>query len=417
MKILLAWRVCDIGGVETWMLGLSQALRELGHEVELFFFSRGPFEDSVPDAQVTHFGDLSAMLKLVYARRYEVVHGATIDWELGLSAVRALGPKLVLTGNGWSDPAWNSSNCDALVGCSNWNAVAQQASTDLPVQMIPNAVDVDRFRPPEAVGDGPPIVAWVGRGSDLRQKQIDRLAAVAPGLRRLGLRLWIADPDGPGKVAPNVARVLRAEAEFWGGLEPERMPSFFRDVAASGGCLLSTSRYEGLSLAYIEAQACGCPVVGPDVIGVNEGVRPEHGGVLYPETLAPDSLVQLVQATLHDEAGMDRRRRACRRFVESSFSFSKTARDYLLVYGAAPYPRLGGMSGFIRRHRCSPLVNYRKYVETCWAAGHRQYQTSLDLDLAGEGRLAMLAASESLSTCPTLYLRWRRLAHLIKCLV
>src|SRR5207245_934228 len=105
--------------------------------------------------------------------------------------------------------------------------------------------------PFEGTPKGPPVVAWVGRGSDLGQKQIDKLAAIAPYLRCGGVRLWIADPDGPEKVIASAAQVLTPLAEFWGKVPHEKMSAFFRTVASTGGCVLSTSRFEGLPMAYL----------------------------------------------------------------------------------------------------------------------------------------------------------------------
>src|SRR5262245_52684161 len=121
MKVLLSWQNCMVGGLERWMVDLAQVYQKLGHRCELFFFKRGPFEHHIPNNVRAHFGDLSDCLRLVKSERFEVVHAANVDWELGISAVRSLGAKLILTAHGWVCPHWNSTNCDALVGCSEWN--------------------------------------------------------------------------------------------------------------------------------------------------------------------------------------------------------------------------------------------------------------------------------------------------------
>lgn len=48
------------------------------------------------------------------------------------------------------------------------------------------------------------------------------------------------------------------------------------------GCLLSTSRWEGLPLALLEAMSEGVPVIASDVIGNNDIVRQGKSGWLYP---------------------------------------------------------------------------------------------------------------------------------------
>jgi len=337
LRILLAHRRCAISGVESWLVDLWRAFRALGHACELFFFGGGPMAAQLPPGCVAHFGGLADGLLLVGRRAFDVVHADTIDWDVGIAALRgpAGPPRLVLTAQTAPVPAWTSANCDALVGCSEWLAAAQQALTDLPVQAVLNGVDTGAFTPCLEPGEGPPIVAWVGRGSDLRHKRIDRFAALAPALAAAGLRLRLADPDGPTRVPQAAAEALRHTAEFWGPVPRAAMPRFFREVAASGGCVVSTSSREGLPFALLEAQACGCPVIAPATRGVNECVDPAHGGVLYAPGAPPAELGRLVLDTLRDGAGMGWRRRACVQYVRRRFSLDRMARDYVRVYRGA----------------------------------------------------------------------------------
>jgi glycosyltransferase involved in cell wall biosynthesis len=324
-----------------------------------------------------------------------------------------VGAKLVVTAHGLLDPSWNSANCDAVVGCSRWVAKEQQRLTDVSVAVVPNGIDLDRFRPPaDGAVTGPPIVAWVGRGSDLRQKQIDRFAAVAPLLRRAGIRVWVADPDGTSKLPPSVADRLTAAAEFWDPVPPDRMPEFYSSVAASGGCVLSTSSFEGLSMAQLEAQACGCPVFGPDVRGVNEAVDPAHGGLLYAPQTPPESLARTITAALSDADGMRRRREACQAYAATRFGFDRMARDYLRIYEQCPRPRIGGWRGALSRARSKSWFNYRGYVRRRWSAGAAQFDAAKALADRGAFDLAYAAAAESVRTCPTLFVRGSRLKHL-----
>lgn len=50
-----------------------------------------------------------------------------------------------------------------------------------------------------------------------------------------------------------------------------------------GSVYLSTSRYEGLPLALLEALANGIPIIATDVVGNNEVVREDYNGYLFPE--------------------------------------------------------------------------------------------------------------------------------------
>ena len=411
MKILLAWRDCQIGGVQTWMVGMARGLRRLGHDAELFFFRRGPFADHVPPDIGVHYGNLADCLRVVRSGCFDVVHAAVDDWDVGLSAVRWVGARLVVTVHGRVHAGWSSGNCEAIVGCSQWCADAQAAVGDTTVAAIPNGIDLELYAPPVGSFDGPPIVAWVGRGADREQKQLHRLAAIAPRLASEGIRLWIADPEGPTRVPPEVVAALQPIAERWGPVPISSMAEFYRMVAASGGCLLSTSAFEGLSMAYLEAQASGCPVLGPDVAGVREGVSPLDVG-LYPSNLVTDALADFVLAAIRDPAAMYRRQKSCREFVANRFNLDTTVRRYLEIYeNAAPTPT--------RIRRCLraisrlPQFSVRRFVQTNWAAANHQYLASQQLAEMGEHELASAAIRSSFSTCPTLYLRTRRLFPLL----
>ncbi len=426
MKILLAYEWCEVGGVEAFMVALASRLRARGHSCEFFFFKHGPMEQFLPADCPIYFGNLADCLKLINAHGYDIVHANSSDWNYGIEAVRALGAKLVITAHGMVVPGWDSTNCDALVCCSRWQADEQLAFTDLNVQLVMNGIDTERFEPADdahangaprdvrsSTTSSNPIVAWVGRGTDMVHKRIDRLAAIAPALRDAGLRIWIADPYGPDRVAevvPEAARTLRTHAEFWGMVAKDSLPRFYQDVAASGGCILSTSVREGFGLVLAEAQSCGCPAIGADVHGVNEVVRPEHGGVLYPPDIAPERLAQLIVETLRDTPEMRRRRKACVSFVREQFSIEAMAQAYLRIYEKALGSRHKTLA-VLRTLRLLP--RWRDYVLRRWTAGQSLYEASRLLAAQGERVLASTVARLALANCPTLFVKPERFRHLL----
>jgi glycosyltransferase involved in cell wall biosynthesis len=424
MKILLAYEWCLIGGVEAFMASLSSVLRAEGHQCEFFFFTRGPMERELPPGSVAHFGDLADLMRLVRSRNFDIVHANSSDWRNGITAVREVGARLVITAHGMVVPGWNSTNCDAFVCCSDWQAREQKTYTDLPIHTVLNGIDTGRFKPSEIAplsssssSSSSPIVAWVGRGTDMVHKRIDKFAAVAPALHDAGVRIRIADPYGPDeveKVVPEAARTLRSIAEFWGAVSKDALPTFFQEVADSGGCVLSTSISEGLPMALLEAQACGCPVIGTDVRGVNEVVDQESGGVLYPFETAPEELASLVLETLRDTEGMRARREACARRAREKFSLERMADDYLRIYQEALDARPGCSFGLRAKLWLAPLLDWSGYIERRWSAGKCHYEASRKLSDEGEGELARATARLSLVTCPSLYMRPERLAHLLK---
>lgn len=420
MKILLTSKDCNIGGTETFVLALATALQRAGHVCDVFFFARGALATQWPPEVPAHFGGLAECLRLVAQRRFDIVHATCAEWGLGIAAVRQLGARLVVTNHFYKTSGWTSRHCDAYTSVSHWIAETQQPGTDLPLQVVYNGIDLARFQPgPEQAGatSAGPIVAWVGRGTAVEQKRLHHVAALAPLLQRAGLRLWLAEPEGPAavrRVLPEAADVLQTTAEVWRAVPPGEMPDFYRTVAASGGCLLTTSSYEAFGLALAEAQACGCPVIGPDLGAINEVVRPAHGGLLYAPDLPPVALAELLVTTLGDAAGMRARRAACVPFVRARFSHARMAEEYLRLYQQAPWPRLHTRAARRARWQLAPLTNWPEYLNWRWPVGLQQYETAQAFAAQGAWPLAAAAARAAWQMCPSLFFRPRRLALLLK---
>jgi glycosyltransferase involved in cell wall biosynthesis len=66
------------------------------------------------------------------------------------------------------------------------------------------------------------------------------------------------------------------------------------DMFAGALCYLSTSKWEGLPLAVLEAMAHGLPVVATDVVGNRDVVFNGQTGFLYPEGDAESAVASLI---------------------------------------------------------------------------------------------------------------------------
>ena len=415
MKVLFVYEWCLIGGVEAFMASLASALMARGHQCEFFFFNRGPMADHLP-AGLVHFGDLTDCIRLVRSRRYDIVHANSSDLRNGIAAVREVGARLVITAHGMVVAGWNSATTDALVCCSRWQTREQTPLTDLTIETIYNGIDLNTFKPARAPVEGPPIVGWIGRGADMVHKRIDTFAAAAEVLCRHGVRIRVADPDGPEevvKVAPKAAETLRSVSEFWGRVAKSDLPAFYQQIAASGGCVVSTSVREGFGLALVEAQACGCPIVGPNVRGVNEVVAPD-AGILYPAVSTPPEIASLVLECLSDAASLSRRRDTSVRWVAEHFNLDTMTTRYIQVYERTLRNRSLSAWSFRIRYWLAPLLNWQAYVEGRWTAGRCHYEASRKFLSEGDASLAWITARLALITCPSLYLKPRRLAHLTR---
>ncbi len=182
------------------------------------------------------------------------------------------------------------------------------------LEILPNAVDVERFSPlvDDDVGiatsrllwpHDAPTLLFVGALED-RKGLPELLQAHARAREAVpNLRLRLA---GPG-TAPDAAGV-----EQLGTLDDDALVEALR--AATIVCL--PSRAEGVPMTLLEAMACGCAIVTTPVGGVAETV--EGGAAVLVPPRDPDALAAAIVGLLGDpgrvaELRRDARRRAAER--------------------------------------------------------------------------------------------------------
>ena len=148
-------------------------------------------------------------------------------------------------------------------------------------------VDLDRFRPRErgaakrALGVDGPLIVSAGALIPLKGQHlvIEALAALP------GVTLILAG-DGPERPALErlaAARGLASRVHFLGNRPHEELPGL---LAAADAMVLPSQR-EGLANVWVEALACGTPLVITDVGGAREVIdRPEAGRIVAREAEA-----------------------------------------------------------------------------------------------------------------------------------
>lgn len=403
LTVILLNTTASIGGVAVRLNRIGGRLRRRGHDARMWFLNPGPLLESGESLEHLHVGPLAELARTVAAGGVDIVHGPVGLLRAGAGCLHSAGRAKVLPMVvGAALPGWGSWNCAGLVAVSRSSAEMQQRVTDLPVQVVLNGVDPDRFSPVEVAAEPQPIIGWVGRAGDLVQKRPDLLAAAAPALVRAGCRLEIASPQGPGQTAPRVAEVLRPLAARWSSVPPEQMPEFYSRVAASGGYLLSTAEFEGLPMALLEAQMCGCPVIARDVIGNNECVLPEHGGVLFPADLTGEAIAEVVLTALADRDLQARRREACRAEMLRGFTLDAMVDGYLDLYRSLPHRPIAASATW----RCrAQEVAYALGSQKRREAARNLHRAALELAAGGSTGLAWRLERCAGRTSPRLF--WR----------
>jgi hypothetical protein len=175
----------------------------------------------------------------------------------------------------------------------------------------------------------------------------------------------------------------------------EQLPAFYSEVARSGGALLCTSRAEGMPLAVLEAMACGCPVIGPDVRGVRDVLTGPLRRWLYPADAADLEVAAFVRDAVKELADPALRQQF-REHVARHFSL-----EHMLDRYEALYRRVAG----------GPAESRGAATEVA----DRLWEFAADVCRQGRSRDAMFAARAAVGIAPASLLRTNRVMLAATC--
>lgn len=325
------------GGLEAFCHTLAQALRSLGHEVDLYA-ARGSagHEQSfeLPGVNWAEDADLATdtgypagereredaafaqLRQHLHARRYDVVHNNSLNPGLLLPN----GPALPLVTTFHTpqlpemqtaiDAAGSDAGCFAAVS----HSTAAQWRTPGPIRVIPNGVDTQAW---EAGSGGGPAV-WFGR---LVPEKAPHLALDA--CRLAGQDLLLAGRIGDqayfdSMIAP---RLKAYAATYVGELEHSRLQEL---VGSCSVCVVSPQWDEPFGLVAFEAMACATPVAAFNRGGLGEMLRDA------PAALAPAGDVEALATAIDSARRIDRD--VVSTWVRTHFSLRATTTRYLRLY-------------------------------------------------------------------------------------
>ncbi|MBI5784939.1 MAG: glycosyltransferase family 4 protein [Rhodocyclales bacterium] len=359
-------RYPSTGGAEMQVRLLSRAFHAAGNRVEVLVPHLEPERslreviDGVPVERIGYpkikvFGAAFlclrfAMLLLARRRRYDAIH---VHMAKNLAAIAGLvRPLLSATvttkiSGAWEfqggilDPARRKRPFYRLLnrwvrGADHIQCVSEYTRDmlrlagypDNRLAMIPNAVDMSRFRPSGVAPDSVKVV-FVGRHVPV--KGLDVLLAAWKEIAGLGgARLFLAG-DGPER-----ARLVEL-CRSWG---LESSVTFLGNVADVPGLLTSSSIYvqpsyqEGLSNAVLEAMASGLPVVATRISGNEDLIADGESGVLVPSGNSA-AIAAALRMLIEQPLTAQRMGRRGREIIESRFSLPAVMDKLMDAYRTA----------------------------------------------------------------------------------
>jgi glycosyltransferase involved in cell wall biosynthesis len=204
------------------------------------------------------------------------------------------------------------------------------------IRVIPNGVDVSRFRPdgPLAGRTADPLIVSVGRLC--HQRAPDVAVAALALMRTPGARLRLVGSGADRAAVERQAQALGLASRVdLAGFRPDPAP----DLRAAD-VVIVPSRYDGMALILLEAMACGAAVVATRVPGSS---ALDGAGVLVPAE-DPLALAQAVDALLADSRRRGDLGRAARQRAVEQYSLNNSLDAIIALWrdlGARPSSRGG----------------------------------------------------------------------------
>lgn len=195
---------------------------------------------------------------------------------------------------------------DLVICMSNIVArmVVERGTNPRRVRILPNRVDTDVFHPitntpllqslSERFVRGKHIL-HVGRKSE--QKNLDTLIRTLPLLPEEYHCIFVGQGDAlPFK---KLAQTLSVEQRcFWiESIKNSELPLWFSWC----NCMCTPSLWEGFGIVFIEAAACGAPIVTSDIAPMNEYLTHNVSASLVKEYQNPNALAAAIQRVCEDD--------------------------------------------------------------------------------------------------------------------
>jgi len=202
--------------------------------------------------------------------------------------------------------------------------------------VIPNAVDLQRYRPENdgrairarhGIREGESVVLFVGRM--VSHKGIENLVEAARSVAYAKFLLVGGGPELESMRRLAVRLGVSERVIFTGQVSGEELPSYF--AACDVFVLPSVSRLEAFGIVALEAMASGKPVVVSDIPGVREVIADGKEGLLA-DPVGADDLAGKIRILLADDRKRSVMGRAGRQTVERNFSVERVVDRIEQVY-------------------------------------------------------------------------------------
>ena len=359
MRLLLVFDHLDTGGAQTHGLALAQELLHAGHT--LFLASRGgDQEPRFAQAGVTilrwpapsRARPFQLTRSFLRARRIvrdiqpDVIHAHAVlpgmIFSLAARSGSGLRPPIVITPHRSWDSLYRFATsrlfyrllrfaADDVIAISS-GFYRELTAHGIPAErcyLIHNGIDVSKYDLP-LNNPAPPVVGTIGRLIEQKGLDVFIAAAARVAARRLDVIFQIA---GEGLLREALQQQI-AELGLSERIHLLGSRSDVPDVLAQFSVFVSSSRWEGMPYALLEALAARRPVVATRVLGSEELIQHEVNGLLVsPED--PIGLSEAIERLLADRGLAHTLAEAGHHLVEREYNQQAMAHHITQVYQRA----------------------------------------------------------------------------------
>jgi glycosyltransferase involved in cell wall biosynthesis len=302
MKILYVVNKPNVGGLQTSLRSRINALREKGIQGEVVFLGRGDGTYIFKNIPHDFASSASAFSKIIHNGKYDYISFIYTITYLD-QIPKSFKGKVIYEVRGWNHQIADyiasfdrARKVDAVLCIAHYlkPLIVQQLKRKIPVFVEGNTVD-PLFRymaPPKRTWSDCPtprkthkIIGFVGRVE--RAKNWRACIQICEKLAQTEkIELWIICNPNTSRDLTEMVSVckrmgLSDNIRVIAHVPNHHMPEVYSVIVDSGGCILSTSRREGLGNHILEPMACGLPVVSSNVPGKNEIIQHRRSGLLF----------------------------------------------------------------------------------------------------------------------------------------
>ena len=353
------------GGVESHVLGLSENLIKMGHDVEVVTsrYSRMPETETLNGIRITRLPQwinmyntpiVTSIRQFVRRTHADIIHihsPPPFTERFAAKGAKEAGKPFVVThhcdlelkgifGNTAVNFYQNFlgkyplEKADRVISTTESYATTSRTLWDTDVTVIPNAVDIKRFnlenkgeliRDKYSIGNDP-LALFVGRL--VPHKGIGIL--IRSLTHTPNGKLMIVG-DGPYKKwLMNLVKKLDLNERviFVGPVDDYWLPSYYS--ATDVVILPSTSRLEAFGIVGLEGMASGKPLILSDIPGVRDVISEKEGYIVEP--LDPNAIAEALEKIWSAPEMAREMGKRGRERVEALFSWEKVSKDVEEVF-------------------------------------------------------------------------------------